>query len=274
MSVNDFSFGNLENSLSPEEFAQFQSLNAEWNRLFPSFQNFDFNAFSNNLGGSRDKIMSNIAQVGNDSQGHQNARDKAAILKRMNEFFGNRQAFGGQFPKIDDATISGLFDPLRQGVDASADALRTQTTGDINRAAAGATERSTEALAGTGLGRSGVAATNLSGIESQRATQTAGAMAQIESARQQQIAQIQGQEVNFRIQQELSEQGFDVDSIRSVQAFNQQLMLMNFEARLNFDPGSWLDTFGEIVDIGVGVTALALAPSTGGASLGFLAAKR
>lgn len=255
--ARQYTFQNYQNVLSSSDYARFQQLNAQWNALFPSFQNFDYNAVINNPQVAQ-AIQRNISE--RPSGDIDNRAAKQQVFQQMMDFFGKATGATGKiFPKIGDEEIRALYDPLRGGVNELAGQARRQVAGDINRASAGATERATEGLAGTGLGRSGVAARQFSGIEEQRALQTSGALERVESARMQQQLQIDQAEQNFRIQQELSEQGFDIDSIRAEQAFNYQLMAMNFEAALQYDPGSWLDNFGDIVDIGVGLTQIGLA---------------
>ena len=250
MATDQYTYGNYQNVLDPGAYAQFQQLNARWNSLFPSFSNFDYSRYLNDPGYAAE-IQHNISS--NPRGDIDNRASKAQAFQEMLDFFGKQSgAAGSVFPKITDEQITGYFDPLRSQTNELAGQQRQQVSGDINRASAGATQGATEALAGTGLGRSGVAANTFQGIETNKANATAGALDKVETARVQQQLAITAQEQSFKMDQDLRKQGFEVQDIQSMKNFWQQISMMNFESAAAFEPSSWLDTFGGIVDLAVG----------------------
>jgi hypothetical protein len=245
---------NLKSWMTQQQWSEYQALNAEFRSAYGGdFGNFDYYDYLNN-----DATRKNVDYFAN------NARDGSAgananmvrrqqALSAMTEFFG--RAGGGMydFQKVD---ASGHFQDMQNEVGALAKQQRQQVGGDINRQYAGAQDRTKEALAGTGYGRSGVAVGAAAGIEQARASATAGAMEKITSQEMAVHQKIAFDESQFNIAQDLKEQGFDTQMIQDTLNFRRSMEMKNFEAALAYEPTSWWDTYGEPISAAVDVAAM------------------
>ncbi len=256
-SLSKWMWGNLQGTLSPQQWDQFNLLNRQFQNAFGGdFGNFDYYQYLTNPEYAR-RIDYQASVSGKGPQGMINQQQRSQALNNMLNFF---QQIAGQPEKIDPSPI---FDRVRGEIDALTGQRRKQVSGDVNRAFAGAETRVAESLAGTGLGRSGAAVSEFSNVATQRAMAEAGALERVESERLATEQHLAFQEMQFDLNQELIEQGYEQKMLDDALNFNRQLQLMSFEAALQYEPSSWLETFGTVIDIGANAFQLGYGIYTG-----------
>lgn len=195
---------------------EFQRLNAQFSAVFPGLTGFNYRAYLTDPSYAR-KVHN---AVGGDP-GRQRALDE--ILRTS-----GRLLEGTEFDKAGGTIdVEALYAPLRERLGQLTEQQLRAGSAEISRGAAGATEQAQEALAGTGLGRSGVAAQSFSNIASEAAqrqegfrerVRERGAAAQIEVDRQ--VAQLKYQEAftkrgaNLEDSRRAAEQQYYLDQLQ------------------------------------------------------------
>jgi hypothetical protein len=132
---------------------------------------------------------------------------------------------------------------------------------DISQAYRGASERASESLAGTGLGRSGVAANVFQGIETSRAGAVERALGKIEEARVGAQADVSMKEAQFDLSQKLAEQGWDAENIQNAIAFMRQMRFEEYQYQLAEEYGpsefqQWMDSLTNLALGGYAIASL------------------
>jgi hypothetical protein len=139
--------------------------------------------------------------------------------------------------------LDPIFDPLRGEVsNIAAQGLQARKSA-IGRESAGAQTRAAEGLAGTGLGRSGVAAQQFSDISTRTQDLLAGAESEVETQRLQAMFQIGLKQAQTEYSEELAERNYTLEQINDALAFDRELFMMQFgaelQAELAADESSW-----------------------------------
>lgn len=271
MPQNDYSryaLENLQGTLDPNAYQTYQNLNARFRSAFGSnnFGDFDFNAYMTNEA-YRNNINSTAGQFDGGVGGAKQMAERMSVLQEMNQFFQGNP--GQAFQEIDP---SEAMDALREQVGGLADQQRTNAQRDVNYAYDGAEDRASEALAGTGLGRSGAAAQGFERIAAQRAAAEAGALGGIEANRLAAMENIAFQEANFKLDQKLRGQGWDLEMAQATVNLQHQMQMLERQYQLEdeYNPSSWFDTFGGFLDLALGAADTYLTftnPVTGGARI-------
>jgi hypothetical protein len=162
---------------------------------------------------------------------------------------------------ISDIDLGGIFDPLRGNInELSAQSLRNQKA-NIGRAAEGAQDRAAEGLAGTGLGRSGVAAQQFQGIATRQQELLASAEGQVEEQRLKAMFQIGFKEAQAEHELALGDLNYTRQQIADALGFDRLLFQMQFQAEIDMElaaaqnDGGWFDDL-----IGIATAALPFVP--------------
>lgn len=236
---------NLSSWLTPQQYAQYQRLNAEFRGAFGS--NFgDFN-WAEYLANPQATDYQASTVRNSDPQSLANQQRRSQALANIKNFFSQVQ----EAPQQIDPTP--YFDKARSEIGDLYDQQRIQATGDINRAFRGGENRATEALAGTGFGRSGVAVNEFQNLEGQRTSAEASALSSVETARLATEQKLAFDQMQFSLNQELLDQGWEKQMIDDALNFQRQMQLANFQAALQYEPSSWLETFGSLAEIGANI---------------------
>lgn len=226
----------------------YQRLNSAYRAAFGAgnFGDFDYDAFM-----SDPKYSGNIYDtiMAEPSGRTSNVGLKAKALDDLLRYFEQQQN-GSGFEPMD---LRGLFDPLREKIGQAGEEAKSRVASDINRSARGSTERATEALAGTGLGRSGVAAQTFTGIQEQRQDLMAKAQGQIDQAVMAQELETYRKEAELEYQEKLMERNWDLKQIEDALQFDRQLMLMAFQADAQYTEESWWDSWGSVLGTVAGI---------------------
>jgi len=246
--------------LTPEQQQQYQLLNTQYRNLFGSgnFGDFDYNAYLNDPRYSQ-TIWGTASQGGNQAQ-------KQQALTALTNFFSGvgPGAVGGDkgFTPIDPKPF---FDPLRGDIDKYAGQSLMNQNAQINQARTNATNQATEAFAGTGLGRSGVAAQTFQGIAERGASEMEEASRGIEQARTAAQLALSMKEAEFSISEQLSGRQWNQEQIMSAIGFQRSLWGMQFQSDIRESEEDWTDTWGPVIGAALGAAG-SFVPTGGGGS--------
>lgn len=231
----------MANELTPEQQQQYQILNTKYRNLFGSqnFGDFDYQAYLNDPRYSQ-TIWGTASQGGNQAA-------KQQALQDIVNFFKEQQ--NPAFKPIDPKPY---FDPLRGDIDKYAGQSLTNQYAAINQSSAGAEDRLTEALAGTGLGRSGVAQNALTGIAQHRSEAMEAAARGVEDARARAQLAISMKEAEFSISEQLAGRGWNLSQIQDATNFQRDLWRMQFESDLRESEEDWSSTWGPVIGAAIG----------------------
>lgn len=225
-------------NLTPEQQAQYNILNSKYRSAFGSnFSDFDYNQFQNDPKYSQ-YVWGRANELGQ--------RGDQAVQDLLNFF---KEASNPSFKTIDPKPY---FDPLRGQIDQLAATGTQNAQALINRSSQDAEGRLTEALAGTGLGRSGVAQTAFSDIQERRVGEMEDAASRIEERRQGQQLELLMKEQEFQISEQLSQRGWTLDQIQSALQFQRGLWSSQYESELRESEEDWTDTWGPVIGAALG----------------------
>ena len=186
------------------------------------------------------------------------ASDTLASFRGEASLLAKTLAAGSAFEKID---LDPIFDPLRSDINAQAAQSLTAQKAAIGRESAGAQTRATEGLAGTGLGRSGVAAQQFSNISTRTQDLRAKATDKVEAARLAALVKIGYAQSQAEYKEALLDRNYTLQQINDALAFDRLLFQMQFQAELDTElaaaqnDGSWFDDL-----IGIATAALPFFP--------------
>ena len=183
-------------------------------------------------------------------------------LKNMLDFL-DRRGNTDEIQAGKQIDFSPIFDKFGGTIDQTAaaslrvnDLTQANALGQINRGATGAADRASEALAGTGLGRSGAAASKFQGIETTRQNldasviaQTDVRAAQIEQGRVDAQRQLAFNRGKVEMSEMLHERGWLEEDRRIAEAYYNMLGAMQFEYNLNQEDDDWLDYVAAAADV-------------------------
>lgn len=231
-------------ALTPEQQQQYQILNTRYRNLFGSgnFGDFDYQAYLNDPKYS--ETIWGTATRGDNSGAKQQA------LQELINFFKESQ--NPSFQTIDPKPY---FDPLRGDIDKYAGQSLTNQYAAINQASQGAEGRATEALAGTGLGRSGVAVNTFQGIAERRADSMEAAARGVEDARARAQLAISMKEAEFAISEQLGQRGWNLQNIQDAVSFQRDLWRMQFQSDIQQSEEDWSDTWGPVIGAALGTVS-------------------
>jgi hypothetical protein len=178
-------------------------------------------------------------------------RETDEELSRLLGLSTSEQQAKGAFEKID---LAPIFDPLKGDINQITGQQLQSSKANISRQAAGAQERATEGLAGTGLGRSGVAAQQFGEVEGRRQDLLAGAEQEIEARRLQALFKVSQAQAQAEYSEELQKRGWTLKQVDDALGFDRQLFAMQFGAELQAElEGDASSLFADLVDIGTGI---------------------
>lgn len=147
--------------------------------------------------------------------------------------------------------VASIYEPLKGEIGEMAEASRMAQRQQIGAAARGAEEQATEALAGTGLGRSGVAAQQFGDIQQRKQDILARTEGEIEQQRLRAMFEVSLKQANTEYAEQLRAAGFSEQMVRDALNFDRMLYQMQFgaelQAELQEQGGGW---FEDLVNIG------------------------
>lgn len=265
--LQKYSKGNLQATLSPAEYEQYLALNSAFRQAYGAgnFGDFDYYDYLTNPETQR-IINETMNAMPTGAEDRRPMKQKA--LQDLIDFFQRRSGGPQGFNRID---IGGLIDPLRAESNQLADTALQTGRARISQAFEGGTERATEALAGTGLGRSGVGVETILGSELRRSAAQTAFENDVEMERANRQYQLAVEEMKLKLSEDLAQRGYEQGFIEDAQKFQEALLLQSFQNAANYDPGSWLDTVGSVVDIGVDLASIIPGPWQGLALAGNVA---
>ena len=138
----------------------------------------------------------------------------------------------GGYQSFKPTDLGAIFDPLRGEIGKISDQSLQRAKGEISKSTAGAEQRATEALAGTGLGRSGVAQAGFSDIGERRVQAIADVTAAAEERRSQALLNLEFQKAQLQYQEELAKRNFSQEQIRDAMSFDRALFTMQYQTAL------------------------------------------
>lgn len=251
----------------------YRSLNANFRSLFgPSFGDFDYQAYLNDAAYRQNIDDFAFSTARESDKSRQPAR--YAALQQLKEYF-ERNTQGGTYEQTGGRIdVEGIFNPLKDQLAALTEQQIRLGRGEIAQGAERARKYATESLAGTGLGRSGVAAQTFQGIETEAARQgeKLGQEARLREAQgklaiDQQIAQLSYSE-------ELRKRGIKEQDIREAAGFYRQLQGLQYQTMLQMAAtddswwDDWMPVFETIAGIGLsfvpGMQAAGVSMAAGG----------
>lgn len=242
--ANEYDYGSYDSySQDPE----FQRLQAQFSGAFGgSFPTFSYEAWLSDPN-YRTRIY--------EQAGRSPAR--SPVLQEILDYF-KKKTEGSTFEQSGGSIdVAGIFNPLKDELSKLTEQQIRLGRADISQGAERARKYATEGLAGTGLGRSGVAAQTFQGIETKAADQqqqlSEGARLRETQGRMaidQQIAQLSYQE-------ELRKRSINEQDIQGATDFYRQLYALQYKSMLEQaaqdEGGSWWDTWGPVFEIAAGV---------------------
>jgi hypothetical protein len=126
--------------------------------------------------------------------------------------------------------VGAVFDPLKSEINKlSEQGLQAQKQ-ELSRAGRGAERVASEALAGTGLGRSGVAAQTFSDIGRQKVESLEKITSQAEQARQAALLDLEFKKAQLTYNDELAKRNFTLEQRQDALEFDRQMFMMQFQA--------------------------------------------
>jgi hypothetical protein len=231
-------------NLTPEQQAQYQLLNTRYRNLFGSsnFGDFDYQAYTSDPTYSQ-RIWSIATQGGNQQQ-------KQQALSEITDFWKNVQS-----PNFQTIDPKPYFDPLRGDIDKLAGQSLQNAQGQISQNYTNAQNQASNALAGTGFGRSGVAVNAFQGLAERGANELSDAAQGIEEARAKAQLAISMKESEFALSEQLAGRSWDLSNIKDAVAFQRQLWGMQFESDLQQSEEDWADTWGPVIGAALGTVS-------------------
>jgi hypothetical protein len=228
---------------------EFQALQSSFASAFgSSFPTFSYEAYQADPG-YREGIKNQIFRDGPGS-----ARGRTEILAEMVDFFERKQAetrdiFEETGGAID---VSGIYGDLSDDVRKVAERQLAGGRAELSRTTAGAQDQAREAIAGTGLGRSGVQA----GTARQIAERQAGAferLGEATRARQAEAETAIAQRIaDLTYSEELRQRGMSEETIRSAIQFQRLMTQMETEYKYQqaLQEKDWWDYLAPVLQIG------------------------
>ena len=220
---------------------QFKRLQTEFAAAFgPSFPTFSWEAYTSDADYAR-RINEQIGMDASRAPGRQSALDAIRNYFTLNTEPTPFDLGGG---KID---VEKLYGPLRDQVGKLAEGQIKSGTETITREAERARRMATEGLAGTGLGRSGVAAGTFQGLESERAGRVSDLTNQVRQRESETQFAISQQIADLKMKEELRQRGADEAFINSALDARRAMDMMSYQTMLDIAKddasSSWWDQY-------------------------------
>lgn len=249
--ATEYDYGNYS---SYSQDPTYRSLNTNFRSLFgSSFGDFDYNAYLSDAAYRKNIDDFAFSTARESDKARQPAR--FAALQQLREYF-ERGTQGGTFEQSGgEVDVRGIFEPLKAELGRLTDMQIRLGRGEISQGAERARKTATESLAGTGLGRSGVAAQTFQGIETEasRQTEKLGQEARLREAQGQ--FQIESQIRQLAYSEELRERGMNEQDIRDAAGFYRQLQGMQYQSMLEqaAQDDSWWDDWAPVFETLAGI---------------------
>jgi len=245
--------------LNPQQQEEYKRLNAEYRALFGAgnFGDFDYNAYLNDPKYAQ-TVQGTIYQGGNRTQ-------KQLALNKLTDFFKGVGP-GQNEERFQPIDLNPIFDKLGGEINKSADQSLLAQQEAIQRRSERSQEQAKYALAGTGLGQSGVAADTFQGIGQEAVQQERQAAQNVEIARSNAQNELNFKRAQMEYAESLRVLEWKEEDIRAALDFDRMLYKMQFgtDEALRLEEqagGGWEDVFAGIVDLGSQVGSAAILAS-------------